>query len=100
LIADTTGLISQKIGSVGSGLEEFRYMASFGIDKDTIIFVDGSLDLVKKFTLDGTLIGMHERMLKIICGLALNGCMCLKGIIILEYKKPMFLTRTITGNLR
>ena len=64
MIADTTGLISQKIGSVGSGPEEFRHIASFGIDKDTIIVIDGSLDLVKKFTLDGTLIGMHERMAK------------------------------------
>ena len=62
LIADTTGLISQTIGSVGSGPEEFRHITSFGIDKDTIIVLDSSLDLVKKFTIDGTLIGIHESM--------------------------------------
>lgn len=64
LIADTMGFILQTIGSVGSGPEEFRHITSFGIDKDTIIVTDGSLDLVKKFTLDGTLIGMHESMAK------------------------------------
>jgi len=64
LVADTSGNLLHSMGSVGSGPEEFRNINSFGIDADTIIVNDASLDLVKKFTFDGELIGMHEAMAK------------------------------------
>lgn len=49
---------------MGSESEEFRHIISFGIDKDTIIVTDSFLDLVKKFILDGTLVGLFNSMAK------------------------------------
>lgn len=64
IISNTEGAIFSAFGRSGEGPKEFRHISSFGVDRDTVIVYDASLDLVKKFTKDGELLEIYDGLLK------------------------------------
>ena len=64
LVTDTSGKILNAFGHTGSGPEEFRHITSYGIDADTVIVLDGSLDKIKKFTVDGKFQSMYDGVIE------------------------------------